>query len=134
MALKWDDTLSVGIAEIDNQHQELFNRINSLSDAYKKGAVKEEIARVMRFLTDYIIGHFIMEENYMTEYDYPLFTAHKTQHEEFIKACSDLKSRFQEDSGGMGVMAGTAELLGDWWINHINEVDMELGRFLKTRI
>lgn len=134
MALKWDDTLSVGIAEIDNQHQELFNRINSLSDAYEKGAVKGEIARIMRFLTDYVIGHFLMEENYMTEYHYPLFTAHKTQHEEFIKAFSDLKSRFQEDSGGMGVLAGTAELLGDWWINHINEVDMELGRFLKTRI
>ncbi len=134
MSLKWDESLSVGIAEIDNQHQELFNRINSLGEAYEKGAVKEEIARIMRFLTDYVIGHFLMEENYMTAYDYPMFTAHKAQHEEFIKTFTDLKSRFQEDAGGLGVLAGTAELLGDWWINHINEIDMELGRFLRTRM
>lgn len=134
MSLKWDESLSVGITEIDNQHKELFSRINNLSNACEKGAVKEEIARTMRFLTDYVIGHFLMEENYMTEYGYPGYASHKAQHEEFVKTFSDLKKRFHEDSGGISVLVGTAQLLGNWWINHINEVDMELGKFLKAKM
>jgi len=30
MPIKWHESLSVGVAEIDEQHQELFRRLNQL--------------------------------------------------------------------------------------------------------
>lgn len=40
MQMLWDSKLAVGVDKIDNQHKELFNRMNSLMDAMKEGKGK----------------------------------------------------------------------------------------------
>jgi hemerythrin len=35
--MQWTEDLSVGVETIDNQHKELFSRINSLADAIRLG-------------------------------------------------------------------------------------------------
>ena len=85
MAILWKENLSVGVNEIDNQHKELFNRINNLLDACTRGKGSEEIKRTLNFLSDYVISHFGTEENLMVRYNYPDYTSHKEKHEKFKK-------------------------------------------------
>lgn len=134
MALQWTQALSVGVDEIDNQHKELFNRINNLHTAISQGKGKEDIAKVIKFLEDYVITHFGAEERYMTRYDYPGYLAHKAQHTEFIKDFSNLKKEFETQGATSYLVIQVNLRVGDWLINHIGKVDKALGTFLETKI
>jgi hemerythrin-like metal-binding protein len=133
MALKWNEKLTTGIEKIDNQHKELFARINNLLDACAQRRGKETINEVMRFLEDYIVVHFGTEEEFMLKYDYPEYHSHKAQHAKFTSEFSELKRRLKSGRSST-VVVPTNRLLIDWWINHINKVNKELGAFLRTRM
>lgn len=62
MNLNWDNNLATGIVNIDNQHKELFDRINKLLIAMKEGKGKDEVIGTLNFLEDYVIKHFTEEE------------------------------------------------------------------------
>lgn len=130
----YDDSLSTGVRNIDDQHKELFDKINSLLAACREGKGKEEVAKVMQFLSDYVIDHFGTEKGYMVTYGYPDYASHKARHEEFVEGFSGLKSRLETEGAAASIVIGTNRLLGDWWINHINTMDKALGSFLKTKL
>lgn len=69
--IEWLDQYSVGVESIDNQHKELFARINKLLDACSQGEGKKVLPEVLDFLGDYVVFHFSTEEKYMKEYLYP---------------------------------------------------------------
>ena len=133
MAILWKESLSVKVVEIDNQHKELFNRINNLLEACTKGRGKEEIKRTLDFLSDYVISHFGTEENLMNKHNYPDYASHKERHEKFKKEFTELKMKIEKESTGLLTTIGTNHLLIDWWLNHIGKVDKALGAFLSGK-
>ncbi|MHB9035807.1 MAG: hemerythrin domain-containing protein, partial [Armatimonadota bacterium] len=58
MAVQWTPDLAVGVREIDDQHRELFKRVNDLLEAMSKGKGRDEIAKVVAFLGNYVVTHF----------------------------------------------------------------------------
>ena len=58
MAIQWNEELATGVLEIDNQHKEIFARINRLLEASSQGKGKQEVGRMIDFLGDYVISHF----------------------------------------------------------------------------
>ena len=134
MAIEWTDDLATGVNEIDNQHKELFQRINNLLDACSHGKGKIEVKKVLSFLEDYVITHFSEEEKYMAKYDYPDGLSHKKQHSEFMENFSSIKKQFEADGPGVHIVIMTNRLIVDWLKNHIRKVDRALGSFLRTKI
>ena len=134
MALQWTQALSVGVDEIDNQHKELFSRINNLHTAISQGKGKEDVAKVIKFLEDYAITHFGVEERYMTRYDYPGYLQHREQHTEFMSNIFDLKKELETHGATSYLVIQVNLQIGDWLINHIGKVDKALGSFLATKI
>lgn len=67
MILNWDNSLSVGNDNIDNQHKELFYRLNKLLEAMKEGKGKSEVINTLDFLEVYVIKHFNYEEEIQKE-------------------------------------------------------------------
>lgn len=134
--MQWTEDLSVGIEEIDNQHKELFRRINSLVDAIKKAECKLVIDGVIKFLEEYAIIHFTEEEGYMIRHGYPEYPQHKAQHAIYLKALADLKeqaARPRLQGGSYELSVTTNQVVVDWIIAHIAKVDKKLGEFLRTR-
>jgi len=134
MAIEWTDDLATGVNEIDNQHRELFQRINNLLDACNHGKGKEEVKKVISFLEDYVITHFSEEEKYMGKYDYPDYMVHKRQHLEFMENFFRIKTQFEAEGPGIHIVVITNNLVVDWLRNHIRKIDRALGSFLKTKI
>ena len=132
--MEWTQDLSTGVNEIDDQHKELFLRINSLLDSCRQGRGKAEVGKVIIFLEDYVLTHFGTEEKYMIESGYPDFVSHKAQHTEFIANFSELKGKFQNEGVGVHVVLHANRLVVDWLINHIRKKDKSLGGFLKTNL
>jgi hemerythrin len=134
MKLQWTQELSVGVAEIDNQHKELFERINNLDSAMKQGTAKEEVIRLIEFLDNYVIIHFGAEEKYMIDYNYTGYALHKTKHDWFKKEFSDIRIRLDAEGITPDVIMLSNNLLITWFSNHIRNIDMMLGSFLKSKI
>lgn len=134
MAIEWTNDLATGVPEIDNQHKELFQKINNLLDACNHGKGKAKVIKVISFLEDYVITHFSEEEKYMAKYDYPDGLSHKKQHSEFMENFFRIKQQFEAEGPGVHIVLMTNHLIVEWLKNHIRKVDRALGSFLKTKI
>ena len=134
MKLQWDQEFSVGVEEIDNQHKELFDRINNLDSAMKQGTAKEEVVRLIEFLHKYVVIHFGAEEKYMIDFNYTGYALHKTKHDWFKKEFSDIRIKLDAEGIIPDVIMRSNNLLITWFSNHIRSIDMMLGSFLKSKI
>ncbi len=133
MRLQWTEDLSVGVQEIDSQHKELFIRANDLLEAMKRGKGREEVRELIRFLDDYTIMHFGLEERYMLEYEYPDYLSHKQKHSQFMEKIRDEKKELESEGVTVDAAARIGLFLTQWWIEHIRNVDKLLGIFLKKK-
>ncbi len=133
MAIEWTQDLATGIGWQDNQHKELFTKINSLMEAMKTGKGKDEIVKLFKFLDDYTVLHFGNEERTMEKLNYNEYSSHKSQHKNFISNLSDLKKQLETAVVPVAVVVKTQSMLVDWLKNHISKVDKVLGAFLKTK-
>jgi len=132
MATKWTQDLSVGVAEIDNQHKELFRIIDSLLEAMSKGQAKDSVEPIIGFLEKYVVDHFAMEENHMLKYNYGSYTSHKAQHTAFLADFEALKSDYQTRGAGIVVVLQLQKRLSGWLVTHIGATDKALGAFLAS--
>jgi len=133
MYLNWDWTFDIGIENIDNQHKELFNRLDQLLISIEEGKGHDEVIKTLDFLEEYVIKHFTEEEEIQNKTNYPLLNIQHMQHEEFK---SDLKEfrRVLETEGTSTLLAlNIHEKLADWFKNHIINLDKDLGDFLQNR-
>ncbi|MDT3700179.1 MAG: bacteriohemerythrin [Thermincola sp.] len=122
-----DEKYSVGVKEIDLQHQKLVELINSLHDAMKEGKGKDVLARVIQELVKYAASHFATEEKYMTKFNYPGYSAHKAEHEKFVKQVVDFQKDF--DSGKAVMTLEVMSFLKDWLVKHILGTDKKYTSF-----
>lgn len=132
MAIQWTADLATGSDEIDEQHREIFTRINLLLDACNQGKGRHELAKVISFLDEYIVTHFGAEEERMLKRAYPRYREHKAQHEEFKKGFLSLKNKIDREGPGVHTVIATNRLVVDWFLGHIRKVDTQLGAYLQT--
>lgn len=135
--MEWTQDLSVGVDTIDNQHKELFSRINSLVAAIRDHTCKYKIGDIVRFLDEYIMFHFAEEEKYMLQHNYPGYAGHKAHHNAFIANFSELKQELPKLEGGQkpgsyDLSVETNQVVVDWILDHIAKVDREFGKYLAT--
>jgi len=125
--IEWDTKLSVTVPEFDEEHKKLIRMINSLHEAMKSGKGKELLTKILDDSTEYALKHFAHEEKIMVEYRYPEYKAHKALHGEFIKTVTELIKRHEQKLLQAGQLLN---ILKEWLINHINNVDKKYGPFL----
>lgn len=134
--MEWTEDLAVGIAKIDEQHQELFRRISGLLLAIREQRCRNEIDGTLRFLDDYAKFHFSEEEKRMAEAGYAGLEAHKLLHAVYLKNILELK-RLAElpREGGMSYeLSVTAnQIVVDWIRTHIMQEDKRFGAFIKQQ-
>ena len=139
--VQWNDTYSINVAEVDRQHQQLFDLINELHEAMMEERTRhtmatvvhelDTMATVLKELMDYTSYHFSTEENYMVEHAYPECDVHKAAHSQFIERVQAFKQDF--DGGQALHSVEIVEFIRDWWRSHILVVDKKLGAFLNEK-
>jgi hemerythrin len=129
MPLQWTQALSVGIPEIDEQHQELFRRVDSVLVALLQGDASE-VARLLAFLDEYVVVHFGAEERFMLENGYPGYGAHKAEHDGFVEDLRELDREREARGITPALVARVSHAVSDWLRGHIQVTDKALGRFM----
>jgi len=132
MAIRWTRTLSVGIADVDAQHKELFRRARAFADGLA-GRSRQEVGLLLSYLRAYAVTHFDEEEEVMRAAGYPRLRSHKAEHDRFMRDLLKM-SRRQEKRRGPGVApAELARWLEDWLVQHLSSTDAAMARFLLAR-
>ncbi len=133
MAIEWKEDLAIGVAQVDDQHKELFKRVSDLFDACTAGKGKEEIVKVVKYLEDYVVVHFSEEEELQRQYSYPEYNNHKQQHDKFVSDFFALKAKLQYEGPTATIIIQLNHTLVNWLINHIRKSDKALGIYLKQK-
>lgn len=129
--IEWDQSLSLDIEEIDNQHKGLIDIINFLESSAKTPDLHKICFEIVMKLKQYCDEHFMTEEKYMIKYDYPLFVEHKKEHAEFIKNVLDFEMACVEFYSPYTPML---DFLKGWFVKHIKDTDIKMGAFLREKI
>ena len=125
----WDETLSVEVDEIDEDHRKLVDLFNMLSHSVAEGDSAEYIDAVLEELISCTIWHFRHEERLMLLYKYKDFEEHKAEHSDLIDGVKELQQKFHKQ--GKLLFNEDIEFLEDWLTGHILGHDMRLGFYLE---
>ena len=126
--LIWDNSLSVQVQEIDEDHRRLVDLFNILNHSVAEGDASNYIEAVMEELISCTVWHFRHEERLMLKYDYEGFEEHKTEHQELIESALALQQKFQQE--GRPISGEDIEFLEYWLTGHILGADMDMGSYL----
>jgi len=126
--VEWTEALSVGVPELDEDHRRLFDVINRVLEAERRG---ESVQWVIQELTLYANEHFAREERLMAEAGYPGLDAHREAHRAFIEWLTSVKTAHGANAETRHYLAGTVrEFLQGWLADHIMETDMDYRSYL----
>ena len=125
--ITWNDGLSVGVAEFDQQHKKLVALINDLNDAMSVGKGKDVLGRIVNDLVAYSTTHFRAEEKCFARFEYPDTFNHRREHVIFSKKVAEFKNVLE--SGKMPLTVEVLSFLSDWLKNHIMGTDKKYSQF-----
>lgn len=131
MLIQWNETLSVKVQEIDNQHRKLINLINNLDEAMRKGKGKEVLGTVLNELVQYTKQHFAYEQGLMATYHYPDAEAHAHKHDTLTRQVFELHVKYM--AGQASLTIPTMSFLNSWLIDHIQNTDKKFGDYLNSK-
>lgn len=119
--VEWSNELSVGIEEIDAQHQVLVDLLNQIHDAIQQRHGVEVTQDIVQRLGEYTRVHFAVEESLMRILHYPDYMRHKEEHEKLIRQLHIFSDKF--NTGKASISYELAYFLKTWLTKHIMEVD-----------
>jgi len=131
----WNAGYSVGVALIDEQHQQLFSFINQVADAIRNLKCADAVNVILPKLVEYTGYHFDEEESRMNQLGYPEAAQHRAQHEAFKAKLDELTVRAKnaDVSDRAAATLDMLTFLNDWLVQHIGSVDKKLGAFLREK-
>jgi hemerythrin len=136
MALfEWNDSLKLGIAVVDRQHERLVGIINRLHEATMEGRGTDVIGEIMDELIIYTATHFSMEEKYFDQFDYPDAEEHKREHEALIEKVAAFANDFEKAprSARSALAKELLQFLQLWWRFHMMETDSKFVTLFKEK-
>ncbi len=133
--IRWKDTYSVNVEEIDNQHKKLFEiggRLYDLSSLKDDFDHYDEIMDIIGELRDYTIYHFNFEEELLKKNGYEEIENHSIEHDFFVKKLKRIEKKDIDGQQGQTIMEIT-EFLIDWVSSHILKSDMQYKPYLNSK-
>jgi len=129
-AIQWDEALSVGVPEIDEQHKHLFSVLHALQDAMNQGKGTDVLEEVVAELLRYSQTHFDTEYRYFDQYDYPDAKKHRAEHEEFIRKVDEFRAQYFQ-KGKLVLSVEILQFLSHWLKTHIKGSDQAYIPYLR---
>jgi hemerythrin len=128
----WTPSLATGIADVDNQHRELFERANHFLEALREPDRRQTIAEALAYLASYARFHFAEEEAHMVRLGYPDVDAHRVEHREYAARLEALQTHFENEGDSAAVYLAIDSMLRTWLVDHIGRVDKRFGEFARA--
>ncbi len=123
--LDWKNEYALGIAPLDFEHKDLFERINDLYDSCARSGDSANVSDCLGRLHARLSAHFALEEKTMREAKNPHYAAHKAEHDRFLDEITGAVASFGTGEGPKDIDA-FARQVRDWIVGHITTFDRQL--------
>ena len=124
--INWKEEFSVGVVEVDHEHQELIELINQLHRSVREGVTRKQVVEGLGEIYAQIAAHFALEERYMRESRYRAYGEHKEDHETLLDDLRDIMDEV-EDDGDFDEKRLSIDL-DRWFSDHFRTHDAKLHR------
>lgn len=126
----WQDSYYTGNSQVDEQHQQLFDIVNSLHDALIIGEDFQVLQKILDHLASHTIAHFQTEEKLMIAVNYPEYDRHKQTHDHLIAKVANLLQKFRDRDAT--VTTEITQFLAEWLAHHIKGEDRKMVQFFQN--
>ncbi|MEJ7554056.1 MAG: bacteriohemerythrin [Aquificaceae bacterium] len=117
--------LYTGVKDMDDQHQGIVDRINTLANLLSADKLQEAINFYKNELLPFVVWHLQEEEKFMQEIGYPDFEEHQRHHKWVIDLFTKLGEEMQDKKQARQALA----ILTGWLYGHVGRVDKRYGEF-----
>ena len=128
--LEWSVSQSVSVAEMDDEHVEIYQSLAALQSLLAAEAPPSAIRKQCKDLGAQVEGHFGHEERLMRAARYDAVRWHKRSHDHARKRVGQYLSLL--DEGDASAAPALIEYLVSWLGDHTRLADMMLGAFLRN--
>ncbi|MBF0624337.1 MAG: bacteriohemerythrin [Magnetococcales bacterium] len=126
-----DDTLLLGVAELDRDHQKLVEVTNFLLGALlDPRASPMSRDRALHDLYTFSEHHFRREERLMSAHNYPGTVEHRAVHRQLLTRFRELDQQFAD---GQTPSEAMGRFIRNWLVEHIQRNDMNFVGFLRKQ-
>jgi hemerythrin-like metal-binding protein len=121
----WDQSLDVGVAPMNREHQDILDLMNRIYDARAQGREGAAVNQLVADLGGVCTRHFADEEAYMASIGYRELSSHKILHQKLLERFSAYAA---EIKAAHGVPSDDFfNFLKFWLTSHIKGVDVKYG-------
>ena len=131
MFYKWNDSMSVGVPLIDNDHRALIHLINRLHESVSAQDAYDILDSLLNRLLDYVDIHFMREERLMEACGYTEAVGHNEEHAAFIAHMHGLRNTVNAETT-LSQIGDLTEYLKNWLNHHILIQDMAYRRSVEN--
>lgn len=124
----WKEQYKIGNKLIDEQHYQLFCKVENLLVIARSGDIEEkkkECLELIGFLLDYTKFHFESEEKIQREMQYVGYTQHVWIHQEFVQTVRQYKEKLERDFSPE-ILKSFAGTLLTWLAQHVCGCDRKI--------
>ena len=127
----WKTEYLTGHSQVDQEHQQLFEIVNSLHDAILQEESYSVLQKIFNHLATHTIEHFESEEALMLAKAYPGFHRHKQVHDGLLAKVNALLQ--QLDQQELPPSVKLTEFLTEWLAHHIKGEDQKMIQFFRQQ-
>ena len=126
--IEWKDEFSVGVPDVDHEHQKLIGLINDLHDAMSSGSGNVTVMDFLGEIYAHVSAHFALEEKIMRDRKYDEYAEHKAEHEALLDKLRDIMDDYEENAYFSDEKFASA--VEKWFTDHFRTRDARLHRHL----
>lgn len=127
--MQWKSEYSIGIPEIDREHQKLVTCVSKIEEAVAKGAGWSTLHFALETLVSCTTDHFAIEESIMRIQQYPQLDDHIVGHVEFLQRLE----RLENQSLAGPLTKESIEFLQPWLEEHFVVDDKHYASYLSGK-
>ncbi len=133
----WREKYKIGVPLIDEQHEELFKRVNNFIEIVRSGDSWESkvnsVNETLDFMKMYVVEHFHDEEEYQMKVSYPKFDEHKKVHNSMVNYVLEFSSEYEKSGYDEKLIKQFAGKLLSWLINHVVTEDQNIANYVMKK-
>jgi methyl-accepting chemotaxis protein len=128
--LDWNSDFVLGIAEMDEQHEQLVDLANLINSSFRLNKNKKEIKENLRSFIDFASYHFGNEEHYFNEFGYKNTDDHIANHQKLLKELKQFQTAYH--SNKTKELDGILDFIQEWLVKHFEEFDATYKELFKS--
>jgi hemerythrin-like metal-binding protein len=127
--LDWTDKFLFGIEDVDEQHKQLIELVNSMFASFKMDKTKKEIKENIKSFVDFASYHFGNEEQYFEQFNYSESKSHIKEHNEFLKQIKSFQIDYNTNK--VKFLDDIMSYIKVWLYRHFTEEDIKFVELFK---